>query len=108
MPVRPEEIATRNFVVSWRGYNQEEVRSYLRVLANDQATLLSRIAELESPGVEGHESTGVQGALVPTAPDAGHHRFASLIDRARSEVNGRRSRLHRLRQATAGPLAGER
>lgn len=96
--MRPEEITARNFVVSWRGYNQDEVRSYLRSLAGDQERLLARIEELEN--------ARLPEPLVPTTPDVAAHEFASLVDSAVSKVSERRSRLERLRQTGTGRLWG--
>ena len=96
--MRPEEITARNFVVSWRGYNQDEVRSYLRSLAGDQERLLARIEELENDRVP--ESLG------PITPEVGTHEFASLVDTALSKVSQGRSRLERLRQTGTGRLRG--
>ena len=46
MPVSPQEIAHREFFSSKHGYDKEEVRAFLRVVARDQSELLDRIRSI--------------------------------------------------------------
>lgn len=43
----PEEISSREFLVSLRGYDRDEVAAFLRQVAEEQARLLQRVEELE-------------------------------------------------------------
>lgn len=47
MPVPPEEILGKRFLVTMRGYDRAEVDAYLRTLAAEQTRLLGRIQRLE-------------------------------------------------------------
>ncbi|MBW3664667.1 MAG: DivIVA domain-containing protein [Actinobacteria bacterium] len=44
----PDEIASREFLISLRGYDRDEVASFLRQVAEEHAHLQRRIRELES------------------------------------------------------------
>jgi DivIVA domain-containing protein len=48
MPIPPDEIAGKSFLITIRGYDRAEVDSYLRAIASDQNRLIRRIEELES------------------------------------------------------------
>ena len=60
MPFSPEEISSKHFVVTLRGYDRAEVDAYLRALASDQARMLRRISELES-SPDRREDPGASG-----------------------------------------------
>jgi DivIVA domain-containing protein len=48
VPIPPEEIVRKRFLITLRGYDRAEVDAYMRALAAEQARLLERIAELEA------------------------------------------------------------
>jgi DivIVA domain-containing protein len=50
MPVSPQEIAHREFFTSRNGYDKEEVRAFLNVVARNQSDLLDRVNTLASQG----------------------------------------------------------
>lgn len=58
MPISPDEIAGKRFVVTLRGYDRAEVDSYLRALAADQTRLLDRIKDLEAVSSRGSTAGG--------------------------------------------------
>ncbi len=63
MPISPEEIHRKEFFVSREGYDREEVRAFLQLVANDQRILLERIESLtaspEQAGDVGSEAAAV-------------------------------------------------
>lgn len=82
MPFSPEEISSKHFVVTLRGYDRAEVDAYLRAVASDQTRLLRRISELESP------SGRSEGPV-----EAGDGDLARLLDDALRAMTELRRRL---------------
>lgn len=93
MPISPDEISAKRFVVTLRGYDRSEVESFLRAVARDQSRLIRRVQELESllssigPEAVGHHS----------APGDSDHVLASVLEDAATQVSGFRARLRRRR-----------
>lgn len=96
MPISPDEISAKRFVVTLRGYDRSEVESFLRSVARDQSRLIRRVQELESL----LSSTGPA-----TAPAEVDHVLAAVLDDAAAEVSGFRARL-RPRPSAEPPSAG--
>jgi DivIVA domain-containing protein len=48
MPIPPEEIAGKRFLVTLRGYDRSEVDAFLRAVAAEQNRLLRRIDDLQA------------------------------------------------------------
>ena len=48
MALGPDEIETKEFLVTLRGFDKEEVRSFLQIVAAEHRTALERIEELEA------------------------------------------------------------
>ncbi|MFP5309838.1 MAG: DivIVA domain-containing protein [Actinomycetes bacterium] len=62
----PDEIAARQFLVSLRGYDREEVAAFLREVADEVATLRGRVRELERD-LEAAQASGGAASAVPVA-----------------------------------------
>lgn len=86
MPISPEEITSKEFFVSGDGYDREEVKEFLELVANDQRILLERIESLTASP----ERLGDAGAEVAVVLK----RAAELADRLtnEAEVNARTTR----------------
>ena len=50
MPLSPEDIEQAHFLVALRGYDKDQVDTFLRRVADEQRTLLRQIRELRSSG----------------------------------------------------------
>lgn len=64
MPITPEEIAGKEFLELGGGYDQGEVRAFLKGLANEHGALLERLADSDShdDGRPGDEVTRILDA----------------------------------------------
>jgi DivIVA domain-containing protein len=49
VPLTPEEIATKRFVTTWRGYDPHAVSAFLRRVADDYRALLEIVASQQRP-----------------------------------------------------------
>jgi DivIVA domain-containing protein len=47
VPLRADEIETKEFLTTLRGFDKEEVRAFLQVIAADHRKSTERITELE-------------------------------------------------------------
>lgn len=93
MPIDPEEITGKRFVVSLRGYDRGEVEAFLRVVAAEQARLLARVAELEQAVASGTRTA---------KPDRRAQELATTLDAAALSV----AALHRELLDAVGAGAG--
>lgn len=89
MPISPDEISAKRFVVTLRGYDRAEVDSFLRAVASDQARLLRRLEVLEQKLAE--EGPGA----VPAAET--DEVLASVLEEAAAGMSGLRGRFRRRR-----------
>lgn len=65
----PEEIASRQFLVSLRGYDRDEVAAFLQEVADEHAQLLERIEELDAALAEARRTAqGAERAPAAAAP----------------------------------------
>ena len=63
MPISPEDITGKEFFGAPNGYERDEVRAYLSVIAADQRALVERIESLESRQ-DGFSELGAETAAV--------------------------------------------
>lgn len=100
MPVSPQEIAHREFFAAKNGYDKDEVRAFLNVLARDQRELLDRVQALTD---KGDEFAGLGGEISLILQQAGEtaERLVSEAKAKAAEVRGRaEEEAHLLRKAT--------
>ncbi|MDX1621945.1 MAG: DivIVA domain-containing protein [Nitriliruptorales bacterium] len=76
----PEEIASRQFLISLRGYDRGEVETFLREIADEVGALQARIQELEEQLEAASSSTGMEpaGETGAISADSGAHPFKAL------------------------------
>lgn len=101
MPVSPQDVSNREFFPAKDGYDRDEVRAFLGVLARDQQALLDRIQSLENQD-DDLEGIGHQiSAVLQNANQAAE----SLTGEAEARAAETRRRVEDeaalLRQATA-------
>jgi DivIVA domain-containing protein len=77
MPFSPHEIENKEFIVTFRGYDREEVRSFLRAVAADYRAALELGKPYERAELESH-GPGPRG-LVPARDET--RRRAGLVGR---------------------------
>lgn len=101
MPASPQEIANREFFSAKDGYDKDEVRAFLGVMARDQRALRERIESLENQddtldGIGNEISVVLQNAsqAAETVTGEAEARAAEVRARAEDEAG-------LLRQATA-------
>ena len=58
MAFTPDEVATQEFLTAIRGYDKEEVRRFLSVVARQMADVEDRIAALERQGAATNDGLG--------------------------------------------------
>ena len=93
MPFAPREIEDKEFLVSLRGYNRDEVRAFLRAAAADYRAALERADRAEPRGdVEAY--TQPRSAVVPVT-DKVAERFALERKRVEAEVAELRTKAQR-------------
>lgn len=93
MPFAPREIEEKEFLVSLRGYNREEVRAFLRAAAADYRAALDRVDREESRGdLEAY--TRAPSPVVPVTDEAAEQ-VALERQRAESEAAEIRTKAQR-------------
>jgi hypothetical protein len=100
MSIYPDDIGAREFLVVPEGYDRDEVRTYLEVLAREQGALRAEIdalrAELADEGDVGSEIASVLSAAEAAAEEA-----VRLAVKEAEELRGRaQDDSERLRKAT--------
>lgn len=101
MPVSPQEISNREFFPAKDGYDKEEVRAFLGVVARDQRALMDRIQSLENADDE-LDGIGSQIATVLQNVNAAAENVTGEADARAAEVRQRaEDEASLLRQATA-------
>jgi DivIVA domain-containing protein len=112
MPFTPEEIANKRFVVALRGYDRDEVDSFLKEVGDEVGSLLRRVegrsgavaADVDVFGQFGAQIESIARSAVAAAEDIrvqAEHRAADILSAARREVQ-------QLRDAAVRDLAGVR
>ena len=66
--LNPEEIASREFLVALRGFDRDEVTSFLEDVAGDVDKLQRQVRDLEGKLEQARSSGEGQGTSVPTSP----------------------------------------
>lgn len=100
MPISPQEIAHREFFAAKNGYDKDEVRAFLNVVARDQRELLDRVQALAD---RGDEFSGLGGEISSILQQAGEtaERLVSEAKAKAAEVRSRaEEEAHLLRKAT--------
>ena len=101
MPVSPQEIAHREFFTARNGYDKDEVKAFLGVLARDQRALLDQIESLRN------ETKGLYevGSHISTVLQKANDVAESMTQEAESKASETRLRAEEeaasLRQGTA-------
>ena len=83
MPISPEEIATKEFLTSFRGYDKLEVEAYLRIIAADYRRLLHRLDKLSAPAPADAEP---QDDAEPRTGENEWHELLLLAQEERQEM----------------------
>ena len=101
MPLSPQEIAEREFFPSKDGYDKEEVRAFLNVMARDQSELLDRIQSLTA-GPEDLAEIGTQVSDVLGNAGSMAERLVRAAEAKASEIRSQaEEEADMLRTATA-------
>jgi cell division septum initiation protein DivIVA len=100
MSIYPDDISTRDFLVVSEGYDRDEVRTFLQVLAREQQALRDEVetlrAEINTDGDAGSEVASVLLAAQSAAEEA-----LRLATKEADELRGRaQDDSDRLRKAT--------
>jgi DivIVA domain-containing protein len=90
MAFSPEEIATKEFITSLRGYDTDEVRAFLKVIADDYRRVLHGVVEAE---VEAASDTGLE--------------LKELLDQARADAERLKAETEKERRAVLAAAAKE-
>ena len=98
MPLTPNDIAQKEFFRAPDGYDRDEVRAYLAMIAADQRALVERIEALEAR-TDGTADVGAEVAtvlqqareLADRMTSEAHHKAVELRDRAEEEARLLRS-----------------
>jgi DivIVA domain-containing protein len=91
----PEEIEVKDFLIGLRGYDREEVRSFLRAVAADYRRVLAMVRDPESTPIESHDTfqtvaSEVAEVLRSVATMRERSEFeVSQLDRQAKDVLGR-------------------
>lgn len=105
VPVSPDEIASKTFPATLRGYSRTEVDAYMRLLADEQRRLHGRVAELEGLLIAAQEAQRAEevgpaqeaeeGREAPDGGDSdgGDSELVEMFSRALAEVRAVRGRL---------------
>lgn len=70
MSLTPEEIAEKDFLTGLRGYDKEEVRAFLRTVADAFSTAIEPAPVTEEPQAEPEPPTEVDATAAPSASTA--------------------------------------
>ncbi|MDQ6797838.1 MAG: DivIVA domain-containing protein [Actinomycetota bacterium] len=96
----PESVATKNFATGFRGYDQNEVRAYLKRVADELSAAATREAELREAVLEAHKQAANPTLDEETLTTALGEHAAHLLTKAReaaanivSEAEKRASRI---------------
>ena len=86
MPISPEEIATKEFLTSFRGYDKLEVEAYLRIIAADYRRLLHRLDKVTAPATPAPTVDGAAETEAAEAePRTGENEWHDLLLLAQEE-----------------------
>ena len=91
MTLTPDEIAAKEFGLGLRGYDQHEVRVFLRLIAVQHGLVVSADGETDGFGDAVHQPTGetTPSMLPPVAPMSidGPSDAAIVLDRAHADAD---------------------
>ncbi|MDQ4145139.1 MAG: DivIVA domain-containing protein [Actinomycetota bacterium] len=100
MPITPEEIAGKQFFPSTDGYDKDEVRAFLEVVAADQRALLERIESLLGKG-DASDTGAEVGAVLQKAAELSERMTRQAEEKALETRKRLEEESDMLRKATA-------
>lgn len=106
MPFTPAEISSKDFIITLRGYDKEEVRAFLDAIAADYEAALAAATEAEAQGGTGYEQLGAELGYVLQAAKESADGIRKKADQE-SEALRRRAteEAKKLREATTKAAA---
>ncbi len=90
MPLTPAEINSKDFLVSLRGYDREEVRAFLAAIAADYKSALAAATQAETGATSYEQLGGEVGRVLEAARDAAeemHRRAEEETEALRRNVS---------------------
>ncbi len=108
MPLSPEEIEARRFLVALRGYDKDQVDAFLRDIAADYRDVLNKV-ETAQPGQSGPDPFEALGEEVASVVRAAAERVTELERLAAQEAaEAREQASHELAAAESRHAESER
>jgi DivIVA domain-containing protein len=100
MSIQPDDVAQQDFIVAPEGYDREEVRNFLEIIANEHRALRQQIEELRQQLSE-EGAVGPEVALVLESAKGAAEEAVRLASKEAEELRGRaEDDAERLRRAT--------